>query len=121
MCPTSITMSCTPNCQMIFLPNSGDAMFLGSKIKEGIKPNSPIRDPILKNRFLDLDEKEVDNVNKGGWRINKHVELWAKNAFDEWKVFHNFDTRRSITDFSKTESSIKNMVDMLSSFILQIV
>jgi hypothetical protein len=106
---------------MNFLSNSGDAMFLGFEIKEGIEPNSPIRDPILKNQSLDLDEKEVDNVNKGGRRINKHVELWAKNAFDEWKVLRSFDTRRSIVDLSKKESSIKNMVDMLSSFILQIV
>jgi hypothetical protein len=49
----------------------------------------------LKSQFLDLDEKEVDNV-KGGWRVNKHIELWTKNAFDEWRVFCGFDTTRSL-------------------------
>ncbi len=43
-----------------------------------------------------------------------------KNAFDEWKVFCGFDTTRSITDLSKDESSIKDMMDMLSSFVLQV-
>ncbi len=105
---------------MTFVSNSNDAMFFRYETKEGIEPNSPIKDPILKNWFLDLDEKEVDNVNKGGRRINKHVELWAKNAFDEWKVFRGFDTTSSIVDLSKNESSIKNLVDMLSSFILQV-
>jgi hypothetical protein len=32
---------------------------------------------------LDLDEREVENVNKRGWKISKHVELWARNAFDD--------------------------------------
>lgn len=27
----------------------------------------------------------MDNVNKGGWRVSKHVELWGKNIFDEWR------------------------------------
>jgi hypothetical protein len=105
---------------MTFVSNSSDAMFFGSKAREGIKPNSPIKDPILKSQFLDIDEKEVHNVNKGGRRINKHGELWAKNAFDEWKVFHDFDTTSLIANLSKDESSIKNLVDMLSCFILQV-
>jgi len=25
----------------------------------------------------------MENVNEGGRRASKHVELWAKNAFDE--------------------------------------
>jgi hypothetical protein len=32
---------------------------------------------------LDLDESEVENVNKGGQRISNHVDLWARNAFDD--------------------------------------
>jgi hypothetical protein len=96
-------------------------MFSRSKVKEGIEPNSPIRDPILKSWFLNLDKKEVDNVNKGDQRLNKHVKLWAKNAFNEWKVFHSFDTRRSIANLLENESSIKNLVDVLSSLILQVV
>jgi hypothetical protein len=33
---------------------------------------------------LEVDERELDNVNKGGHKIDKHVELQSKNAFDEW-------------------------------------
>jgi hypothetical protein len=37
--------------------------------------------------FLEVNERELENINKGGCRTNKHVELWVKNAFDEWKNF----------------------------------
>ncbi len=30
-----------------------------------------------------LDEKELENMNEKGWRVNKHVEFWVKNAFDQ--------------------------------------
>jgi hypothetical protein len=40
------------------------------------------------------------------------------NAFDEWRVFHDIDTKKSIIDLSKNESSVKNLMDMLSSFVL---
>lgn len=120
MYPTSIIMSYTSDCQMTFVSNSIDAMFYGFEAREEIKLNSPINAPISNNQFLDIGEKEVDNVNKGGQRINKHAELWAKNAFDKWKVFRGFDTTSSIVDLSKDESSIKNLVDMLSSSILQV-
>ncbi len=66
------------------ISNFGDAMLFGSKAKEGIKFDSLVRDPIFKSQFLDLDEKEVDNVIKGGRRVSKLTELWAKNAFNEW-------------------------------------
>jgi hypothetical protein len=33
-------------------------------VGEGIDPHFPIREFISKNRFLDFDEKEVENVNK---------------------------------------------------------
>jgi hypothetical protein len=29
----------------------------------------------------------MKNVNKRSRRTSKHVELWAKNAFDKWKMF----------------------------------
>jgi hypothetical protein len=51
-------------------------------IGERTDPNFSIRDLPSKSHFLDLDEKEVKSVNKGGRKINKHVELWAKNVFD---------------------------------------
>jgi hypothetical protein len=76
---------------MILISNFDDAMLFGSEVGEGIKFDSFVRNPILKSQFLDLDEKEVDNVIKGGRRFSKLAELWAKNAFDEWKVFHSFD------------------------------
>ncbi len=70
---------------------------------------------------MDFDEKEVDNVNKCGLIVNKHIELWTKNAFVEWRVFCGFDTTRSlIIDLLEDESSINNLVGMLSSFALQI-
>jgi hypothetical protein len=53
--------------------------------------------------FLYLDEKELENMNKEGWRVNKHVELWVKNAFDQWRVFHSFDMKKSIINLSKDE------------------
>jgi hypothetical protein len=39
----------------------------------------------MKSQFLDLDGKEVENVNLGGRSVSKHAKLWAKNAFDKYK------------------------------------
>jgi hypothetical protein len=36
--------------------------------------HSPVKD-LSKSRFLDLDEKEVENVNERGQRISKHAKL----------------------------------------------
>jgi hypothetical protein len=33
---------------------------------------------------LDINEKELENMNKGIQRENKHAKVWAKNVFDEW-------------------------------------
>ncbi len=52
---------------------------------------SPFNKPLLKSCFLDVDKKEMENVNQGGQRASKHVKLWVKNAFDEWQVFQGFD------------------------------
>jgi len=38
----------------------------------------------LKSHFFDIGDKEMENVNKGGWRMGKQTKLWAKNVFDEW-------------------------------------
>jgi hypothetical protein len=62
----------------------------------------------------------MKNVNKGGRRMNKHVELWAKNVFDEWKLFDGFNTTKSIVDLSEDEGLIRDLVNILSSFILQV-
>jgi hypothetical protein len=45
-----------------------------------------VQEQILKSHFFDIDDKNMNNVNKGGWRVSKHVELWARNAFDEWII-----------------------------------
>jgi hypothetical protein len=34
-----------------------------------------------------INDKEMENVNKRGQKVGKHVELWVKNYFIEWKVF----------------------------------
>jgi hypothetical protein len=72
-------------------------------------------------RFLDLDGKEVENVKLGGRRITKHAKLWVKNAFDEWKQFRGFDMTKLIANLSKDEGLVKNLVDMLSIFVLHVV
>jgi hypothetical protein len=73
-------------------------MVIGSNVGERTNRNSLVKDLLMKNHFLDLDEREVENINKGCWRINKHSELWARNAFDEWRVFSGLDITISITN-----------------------
>ncbi len=50
--------------------NFGNAMLSRFETREGIEPNSFVKDCIPKSWFMDLDEKEVDNVNKDGHRDN---------------------------------------------------
>jgi hypothetical protein len=38
-------------------------------------------------------------------------------VFNEWRVFHNLDTIRSIANILEDECSIKDLVDMLSFFV----
>jgi hypothetical protein len=58
-------------------------MVIGYDVGERTNHDSPINDLPLKSCFLDLGEREVENVNKRGHRISNHVELWARNAFDD--------------------------------------
>lgn len=44
---------------------------------------------LSKSRFLEINEKELDNVNKGGCNANKHSKVWAKNAFDVKQKFED--------------------------------
>jgi hypothetical protein len=46
--------------------------------------------------------------------------LWAKNIFDEWRFFHGFDTTKPIVNIFLNGDFIKDLADMLSSFVLQI-
>jgi hypothetical protein len=41
----------------------------------------------LKVLFMDIDEDELQIVNKGNRQLNKHSKIWAKNAFD---ALHEF-------------------------------
>ncbi len=49
------------------------------------------------------------------------MELWAMNVFNEWRSFRGFDTTKSGIDLLEDEGSIKDLEDMLSSFILYVV
>ncbi len=43
------------------------------EVGEGMELIYLVRDLVPKSWFLDIDEKEVDNENKGGWRTSKIV------------------------------------------------
>jgi hypothetical protein len=43
----------------------------------------------------------LENVNEGGRKMNKHVEMWAKNVFDEQTKFQGFNIKMFIAIFSK--------------------
>jgi sensor histidine kinase YesM len=34
-------------------------------------------------QFLEVDEKKLNNVNRGGHRDSKHMKVWANNTFDQ--------------------------------------
>jgi hypothetical protein len=76
-------------------------MPFGFKITRRINCEFHVRKPILKFWFIDIGDKKMENVNKGGQKLSKYTKLWAKNAFDEWKLFHGFNTMRSIVDIFK--------------------
>jgi hypothetical protein len=42
------------------------------------------------------------------------------NEFDEWRVFYGLDITRLVANLSKDEFYVKDLVDMLSYFILQV-
>jgi predicted nucleic-acid-binding Zn-ribbon protein len=75
--------------------------------------SSYANDTCPKCRFLNIDEKSLQNVNKGGQRINKHVKMWAKNAFDKWWELWGFDTKKFIIDLAKDEQTIMELEDMV--------
>jgi hypothetical protein len=53
-----------------------------SNVGERTNLHFHVRD-LSKSCLLDLDEKEVENVNKSGQRIIKHAKLSRINEFDE--------------------------------------
>ncbi len=80
----------------------------------------PIDDVSATNRFLEVNVKELENVEKGGHKASRYGENCAKNAFDEWRKLCGFGTERSIANVSKDVNSIKELMDMLAMFILQV-
>ncbi len=71
--------------------------------------------------FLDVDERKLKNVNKGGHKANKHVELQAMNAFEKWRKFCGHDVERSITYWFENEEVVMKPMDMLFLFVFEIV
>jgi hypothetical protein len=45
-----------------------------SKVGEGINHEFHVRKLVPIYLFL-IDEKKLENVNKGSWKVNKHVEF----------------------------------------------
>ncbi len=50
-------------------------VFVAFDCGDGTNLDSLVKDPILKSHFLDIDEKELENLNKGGRKVNKHAKL----------------------------------------------
>jgi hypothetical protein len=87
MCPIFVSVSCPYDCLLPYVCDIGfvfsfdctlipicnicDVVVLGFEFVEGTYPKFLIKDLVLKSHILDLDEKEVENVNKGGWRASK--------------------------------------------------
>ncbi len=63
---------------LLLLIPAFDFMFLVSKVREGINLDSLIKYIIPNSCFLNLHQKEVENVNKGGWKVRKHVKILGK-------------------------------------------
>jgi hypothetical protein len=80
----------------------------------------PIDDVFATSLFLEANVKELENVEKGGHKASRYGENCAKNAFDTWRKFCGFGTKRSIANVSKDANFIKELVDMLAMFILQV-
>lgn len=70
-----------------------------------------------KSQFL---EEELDDVNQGGHRAKKHLQVWVKKTFDEWRKIWGYNIERSIVDLSKDKDIVMELVDMLSLFILMV-
>ncbi len=49
----------------------------------------------------------MENVNKGGWKVGKHANLWEKNAFNEWRVFWAMTQINLLLIFLKTKIMLK--------------
>jgi len=48
---------------------------------EIVNPNYPSQN----FQFLDINDKELENVNKIDWRFTNMLKLWAIISFDKWQ------------------------------------
>ncbi len=55
--------------------NSYEHVASKSNTFEGVECESFIKEPLFKSHFLNIDKKEIENMNKGGWKTQNHVEL----------------------------------------------
>lgn len=70
-------------------------------------------------RFAELEESELTLAQDGGKRRSRNIEIWAANAFDEWRRCHGLSIKESIGDLSKKED-IRDFVNVLLKFVLQV-
>ncbi len=52
--------------------------------------------------------------------MRKHIKLLMKIFFNEWRYLYGYHVKKSIVNISIDEDSIKELVDMLSFFILHV-
>ncbi len=64
----------------------------------------------LKSWFLKVDERELENLNKEGCKVDKYTKLQVKNELDEWWKFCGYDIERSIVNLSQNEEAINGIV-----------
>ncbi len=69
---------------------------------------------------MNIDQDELEIVDKGDRQLNKHSKIWAKNAFDALHEFWGFDTKKHIIDILEDLEFIMVLVDMLVIFFLQV-
>jgi hypothetical protein len=78
-----------------------------------------VDEPVNSVQFKELDATEVKNALAGGSRKSRHSEVWACNAFDEWRLCNGYSVEKSIADLSE-EPDIRLFVNLLFKFTLQV-
>jgi hypothetical protein len=71
------------------------------------------------SRFAELDLAELKLAKVGGKCRSKHSEVWAANAFDEWRRCYGLSTDKNIGDLSK-EEDLHEFINMLMKLVLQV-
>jgi hypothetical protein len=78
--------------------------------------DSPSSEVFSNAQFLEIDGLELNNINKGRHRANRHVELWVKYVFNELRKIQGYDIQKFIANLFKSEHIVVGLVDMLSLF-----